>query len=149
MARVPVYNLEWKTPPSADQEIIDTILAQLQNNPGEWARICKDRSTTNLVSDWLKMGCEAKHVRANPGTSPARYDVYARWPKDKPATLPNTLRAEVAKTTASKTPPSAIREAVATGHALTPAPRTPPVPRTGNYLADRAARGINPEGIQP
>ena len=143
MAKMPVYNLEWQEPPAADQAIIDMILAQLQNNPGRWARLLKGVSTTSHVSKWLKLGAEAKHVRVNPGESPARYDIYARWPQHKAATISNAIRAEVAKSTAAVQPPSKIREAVATGHAITPAPTG------GGYLAGRAARGINPEGTMP
>jgi hypothetical protein len=143
MSKMAVYNLEWQDPPTADDLVVNMILAQLQNNPGKWARICRDRSQTALVAKWQKLGCDARHHRTNMGTTPARYDIYARWPLNKPATLPNTLRAEVAQSTASKQPPSEIKEAVAQGKALKPAPVAP-----GGYLANRAARGVPEDGNQ-
>ena len=140
--KVPTYNLEWQDPPAADEAIITNILAQLQNNPGRWARISRERSQTALVTKWQKLGTEARHVRLNPGESPARYDIYARWPKDKPATVPNAVRDEIARKTAGPAP-TRTQQAVQQGRALTPAPAT------GGYLAARAARGINPEGTMP
>jgi hypothetical protein len=138
MARVPIYNLEWQEPPAPDDAIKQGILIQLQNHPGQWARITKDRSTTTLANEWLKLGAEARAVRNNLGTTPARYDIYARWPQSKPPTI---ARAILDEAKAKAAPPNGpARQAAAAGHALTPAPAG------GGYLAARAARGISPEG---
>jgi hypothetical protein len=138
MARMPVYNLEWQDPPAAEDMVIQGILAQLQNHPGKWARIITNRSQTQLAQKWLGLGCEAKAVRLNPGGKPATYDIYARWPIGKAATVPNAIREEVAKSMAPP-PTTPVRQAVAAGHALVPAP-------SGGYLAQRAARGVGDDG---
>jgi hypothetical protein len=138
MSRMPIYNLEWQDPPAAEDMVIQGMLAQLQNNPGKWARIIRDRSQTALAQKWLGFGCDAKAVRLNPGETPAKYDIYARWPQNKAATVPNSIREEVAKKMGGP-PATPTRVAVAQGRALTPPP-------AGGYLAQRAARQVPEEG---
>jgi hypothetical protein len=140
---MPVYNLEWQDPPAADDMVVNMILGQLQNNPGKWARIIRDRQQTALVGKWQKLGAEAKHVRTNMGEKPAKYDIYARWPQGKAPTIAQSVRDEIARTTASAKPPTKTQEAVAKGHALQPAPVAP-----GGYLANRARRGVPEGGVE-
>jgi len=133
--RMPVYNLEWAEPPAADDAIKQGILAQLQANPGRWACIVKDRSSTTMAADWMKLGTEARAVRNNPQAKPPRYDIYVRWPSNKPPTVSNAVREAAAKASALNG---------STG--VKPIAHTPPP--VGGYLSQRAARGI-PEGGNP
>ncbi len=48
-----------------------------------------DRSTSSAHTTWQKLGCEAKACRKNAGETPARYDVYARWPESKTKGVPH------------------------------------------------------------
>lgn len=128
----------WKEPPPAVSSEKAPILAELQKHPGRWAMVQPDRSSSGAAAPWQKLGCQAKASRKNPGETPAKYDVYARWPE--PSALPLPVgKAEVAK-------------AVATGTALKPP--APPLPRKGSpspapandfglskFVADRRARG--------
>jgi hypothetical protein len=125
----------WKEPPPAVSSEKAPVLAELQKHPGRWAMVQPDRSSSGAAAPWQKLGCQAKASRKNPGETPAKYDVYARWPEGKTGS---------AKTAA------AVANAVASGTALKPpAPQVPkaepvqPVvsdPGLNKYLENRRAR---------
>lgn len=127
----------WKEPPPAVSSEKAPILAELQKHPGRWAMVQADRSSSGAAAPWQKLGCQAKACRKNQGETPAKYDVYARWPEPettagKPATL------------------QSVAKAISTGTALKPpAPLIPkpdavqPVvsdPGLDKYLESRRAR---------
>lgn len=134
----------WKEPPPAVSSEKAPILAELQKYPGRWALVQPDRSSSGAAAPWQKLGCQAKASRKNPGETPAKYDVYARWPEAAQAVTPASASAAVEK--------AAVSKAAATGTALKPpAPQLPrkgsPSPAPANdfglskFVADRRARG--------
>jgi hypothetical protein len=137
-----MVEIKWQDPPAA-LTFHESVVAALKKNPGRWALVVEDRSTSSAGTWWKKFGCETKVHRKNPGEAKPKYDVYARWP-EQVLPLPMSSRAKPAK--------DAVAIAVANGTALTPPP--PPLPRKGNpvpapandmglgkFLADRRSRG--------
>lgn len=136
---VPVFELEWRDPPTPAAAAYEPILRELRARPGKWARVQKDRSTSNGAASWAKLGCEAKAIRANPGEKPPRYDIYVRWPA-----LPQPE---------PKRPSEGTVKAVTNGTAVV---QRPPLPSPGSistntererFAAARAARGVPADGI--
>lgn len=132
----------WKEPPPAVSSEKAPILAELQNNPGRWALVQQGRSSSGAAGPWQKLGCQAKAHRKNAGETPAKYDVYARWPEAGAAAGAGPVAAPAGK--------AAVEKAIVTGTALKPpAPqiRQPdpvqPVasdPGLDKYLESRRAR---------
>lgn len=78
--------LEWKQPPPENRRPPsrhDTVIAQLQANPGEWARVARDMSSSGAKQGWIARGCEAITRRAET-KGKGFWDVYARWPEPDP-----------------------------------------------------------------
>jgi hypothetical protein len=69
-------DLQWKRPPSRGQYDWDDIAEQLKANPGKWALVAPSYSS-NKVTGATSRGLTVRTQRL--GTSPARYDVYARY----------------------------------------------------------------------
>lgn len=100
--------LEWMDPPAIKHRVSRSqrVLAELQKNPGSWARVAKGLKSGGCQSNWIKLGCEAVS-RANPSEE-NRWDVCARWPAEtKPAGNP-TPSAQGRDTTADHTPPASV-----------------------------------------
>ena len=148
-----MVEIKWQDPPAA-LTLHDSIVAALKNNPGRWALVAEDRSSSSSGTPWTKSGCETKVHRKNPGDGKPKYDVYARWP-EKALSLPQGRTAAPAATPkVAPTPPAkgAAAKAVASGTAPTrPAPAVTsqgsPAPKPANdmglqsFLEARRARG--------
>lgn len=124
----------WKEPPPSISNEKAEVIAELQKQPGRWALVQQDKSSSSSAAPWQKIGCQAKAHRKNPGEKVPKYDVYAGWPEAK------------ASKPASATPPKplpvgrvAVEQAVSTGTAIKPpAPAAPrpslPAPKaSGGY----------------
>jgi len=150
-----MVEIKWQDPPAA-LTLHDSIVAALKNNPGRWALVAEDRSSSSSGTPWTKSGFETKVHRKNPGDGKPKYDVYARWPEDwKPAQAKANEAA--AKSPAPAATPKAaagkttVEKALATGTALVPpaatAPKQAPAPKPANdmglqsFLEARRARG--------
>lgn len=89
--------INWKEPPPRPSRIESqnaAILAELKKNPGRWALLLPDRSSSGAGGGWKKLGCEVTASRKNPGEEKAKYDIYVRWPVKKQE---YPLASEVAK----------------------------------------------------
>lgn len=78
--------IEWKESPPRPSRIESqnaAILAELKKNPGRWALLLPDRSSSGAGGGWKKLGCEVVSSRKNPGEEKAKYDIYVRWPERK------------------------------------------------------------------
>lgn len=141
-----MVEIKWQDPPAA-LTLHDSIVAALKNNPGRWALVGEDKSSSSAGAKWSKSGCETKLHRKTAADGKPQYDVYARWP-EKVLPLPTGKAA-------APTGKAAVEKAVATGTALKPpAPAiakpdtiqpepSPPVvsdPGLNNYLEKRRAR---------
>lgn len=135
----------WKEPPPSISSEKAEVIAELQKQPGRWALVQQDKSSSSSAAPWQKIGCQAKAHRKNPGEKVPKYDVYARWPEVKaskpaPAATPKPLPVGRA----------AVEQAVSSGTALKPAPAAarPPLPApkaSGGYsqfLANQRAGTI-------
>jgi hypothetical protein len=80
----------WQDPPPKVDSRHAATLAALKANPGRWALLLADRTSSTAGTAWKKLGCEVEVSRKNPGETPPKYDVYARWP-DSPAPKPAPL----------------------------------------------------------
>lgn len=119
----------WQEPPPAVSTEKAAILAELQNHPGRWALLGKDKSSSAAADPWRKLGCEAVARRTNPGEKKCLYDVYARWPEGKP---------------------DKPRPAMNAGSGLPgAAPVRPSSGGTYDPGLGRAARGVPAEGLHP
>lgn len=113
-----MVEIKWQDPPERGSWIGGTltpIVAALKKNPGKWALVREKVSSSSAQTPWKKQGCEALVRRSNPGETPPRYDVYARWPETvKPLPVGR----------------AAVEKAVSSGTALKPAPAAarPPLP---------------------
>ena len=121
----------WREPPPSISSEKAEVLAELQKNPGRWALVQQDKSSSGSAAPWQKIGCQARAHRKNPGEKVPKYDVYARWPEGK---------AGAAKTATAASPSKApaVEKAISTGNALKPpatSPRAPlPAPKaSGGY----------------
>lgn len=116
-----MVEIKWQDPPAALTHH-DSIVAALKNNPGRWALVAEDRSSSSSGTPWNKSGCETKVHRKNPGEGKAKYDVYARWPEEK---KPLPVGRAVA---------GAAAKPATTGTALIPPRATLPAPKaSGGY----------------
>lgn len=81
--------IEWAEPPAeAFQPTRNAVIvAALKQRPGVWARLKKSASSGSAAAQYKKLGLQVVIHRTNPGATPARYDVYGRWPAtpQKPA----------------------------------------------------------------
>ena len=110
----------WREPPPSISSEKAEVLAELQKNPGRWALVQQDKSSSGSAAPWQRIGCQARAHRKNPGEMVRKYDVYARWP-DATAGAANTAAA------ASPSKAPAVEKAISTGTALKPpAPATRP-----------------------
>jgi hypothetical protein len=115
-----MVEIKWQDPPAALTRH-DSIVAALKNNPGRWALVAEDRSSSSSGTPWNKSGCETKVHRKNPGEGKAKYDVYARWPEKKPLPVGRAVAGAAAKP-------------ATTGTALIPPRATLPPPKaSGGY----------------
>lgn len=130
--------IEWAEPPAEafSNSRNGLVIAALKQRVGQWARLKVGSKTSAPANTWKKLGCEAVAHRTNPGENPPTYDIYARWPEPKKV-------------------PTPTQAAVASGHALQPAPgalrpkASGPDPfGVGAYTAaQRAARGVPSTGL--
>ena len=145
-----MVEIKWQDPPAA-LTLHDSIVAALKNNPGRWALVAEDRSSSSSGMPWNKSGCETKVHRKNPGDGKPKYDVYARWP-EKVLPLPQGVSKAPAAAPKAPVGKATVEKAVATGTALVP-PATPAAkqvstaPKPANdmglqsFLEARRARG--------
>lgn len=82
--------MKWQEPPlstrgRAGSMQIEQDVTELRANPGRWA-IVRSRVTAEVARSYRKRGCEAV-TRSLPGTTPPRFDIYARWPDTELADL--------------------------------------------------------------
>lgn len=122
----------WKEPPPSISSEKAEVIAELQKQPGRWALVQQDKSSSGSAAPWQKIGCQARAHRKNPGEKVPKYDVYARWPEAK---------AGAAKAAAAAPAKSAsVDKAISTGTAL-----RPPLPAPKNsggysqFLANQRA----------
>lgn len=155
-----MVEIKWQDPPASKRGMARSlvpIVTALKNNPGKWALVREKASSSSACVPWRKQGCEALVRRTNFGETPARYDVYARWP-EKVLPLPEGTagaKTEAAAPPAAPKAPAAkaaVEKAIATGTALTPppsvaAPKSSSAPKPANdmglqsFLEARRARG--------
>lgn len=79
--------INWKEPPPRPTRMESqnaAILAELKRNPGRWALMLANRSSSGAGGGWKKAGCEVQSCRNNPGEEKPKYDIYVRWPEQKP-----------------------------------------------------------------
>lgn len=119
----------WREPPPSISSEKAEVLAELQKNPGRWALVQQDKSSSGSAAPWQKIGCQARAHRKNPGEKVPKYDVYARWPEAKTGTAKTATA-----TGPSKAP--AVEKAISTGTAL-----KPPAPVTRAPLPAPKASG--------
>lgn len=154
-----MVEITWQDPPTRRQRPgeHDELIAVLKQNPGKWALISKDWKTNTSPAVFKQQGCEATTRKNKDGKT---WSVYVRCPVSKahPARIPTATEVEKA----------AVQKAIQTGTALKPPP--PAVPRRAvpvsvgeaqaraeakpandfgmaKFRADRAARGVRPEGL--
>lgn len=143
--------LVWKEPPprrSGVSAAYDGVIEQLKDNPGKWALVTDEWSTSAAPAALAKAGCEVTCRRIK-DSNPKKFEVYARYPEPNPVADPKSPgKAEVKKAisagTALKPPPGAP----AKPKAKEPAPAPGPANDFGlsAFRAGRAARGVPPEG---
>lgn len=114
-----MVEIKWQDPPAA-LTLHDSIVAALQKNPGRWALVAEDRSSSSAGTPWTKSGCETKVHRKNPGDAKAKYDVYARWPEE---TKPLPVGRQAAGATAPAAKPATAGTALIPPRAPLPAPK--------------------------
>lgn len=77
-------SIKWKEPPenkagtgrAASRERAQ-IVAQLKDNPGQWALVQEAAKNSSAISNWKNRGCEATSRKRDDGLT----DIYARWPE--------------------------------------------------------------------
>lgn len=115
----------WKDPP-APAGPRDKLIKQLQAKPGQWGMVQTGEKNASAVTTWKKLGCEAKSVKEDGG-----YAIYARWPAAKAGTITAAVAEEIGRKKPQYLPP-------------------PPSGDKGldRMMAERAARGVPPEGLR-
>lgn len=70
----------WEQPPPRKNNNTDFArqVQELQDAPGNWARVETKVRSRNFASKWRKAGCDIE-TRINTDGS---FNIWARWPKD-------------------------------------------------------------------
>lgn len=125
--------LEWKEPPPRANSDTQEAIAQLQANPGRWARVQKEVSSSAASQKWKNLGCEATHRKVESADGKPRYDVYARWPEPKkPAAQDSAKLAAVGSPHQARNHPPAPRQTAPVAES--------PDPGLNKYLEERRRR---------
>lgn len=87
--------VHWEEPPApasgrGKSKERQQLLAILQSNSGEWARVQDNVKGASATSVWKKYGCESVARKAPTGGG---FHIYARWPEPDPATVDPYVRA--------------------------------------------------------
>lgn len=74
-----MVKLHWEQPPPRKTNNTDfrRAVQELQDSPGNWARVETKVRSRNYTSKWRKAGCETES-RINSDRS---FNIWARWPK--------------------------------------------------------------------
>lgn len=146
-----MVEIVWQDPPARNKDSkyqYQQIIDELKKNPGRWALVVPEWSTSVAPSPLKKAGCETT-TRFN-GKDAKTWSVYARWPEKQPdkAAPPAAVKRSAGK--------EAVDKAIATGTALKPPANANLAQKTivendpgglNKYLAGRRARGAPMTGV--